>query len=354
MDLYKPGTFSDVFFRAAAKPAGPSANDLIDAIQEEYPALRGRTCYIPGQGINAYTVIIEGMDGAPNFVFKAPIRAGAVAPLEEERRRLEHLQGRGLPVPEVTHIGKKYAYFGMLQIPGVSLYEQYSSMTPVEFENLGREVGAFVAGMAQACPIDNTPEWFHADADFYDPLQSGISSIGKAMDNRIVRKALGDTFAAAERAAKEYTVVFSDEEARRKSRIITHLDLNEGNIIVDPLTKRLAGIIDFGSVGPFWPELVGVDYPFPFLKGLCEGCTANGIPVEYRHALLADFKNKMNQLCRAAGSKNSRTARVTGAAKAVEACLYELASLDGTPQPAAARPRLRRFVRRLNFPKLNK
>lgn len=194
------------FSRAAAKPEGSSGTDFLEAILEERPDLRGQMAYFPGerpdadghaQGGAAHTIFIG------DEVFKAPKCAEWTPHCDAECKILQQMEGKGLPVPKLTYVGKKAFFFGMTRMPGVNLSSfEERQFTREEMHMLAGDIADFVIGMAQAFPL------------------------------------------------------------REDGKFMAHEDLHVGNILVNPQTKRLSGIIDFGSVNyNYYPV------PCPLLDG---------------------------------------------------------------------------------------
>ncbi len=173
------------FNSSAAKPEG-SGNRFLEAILEERPDLKDRTAYFPEQGSFGYTVFIG------DEVFKGPRHSMYIDDIGKYVREFEHeadvlqeLEGKDLPVPRVTCRGKNTVFYGMTRLPGVGFDGVQYSMTEEQLKNLAEEVADFMMDMAKKLPRGN-----------------GLY----AMQG----------------------------------------DLREPNILVDPDTKKLSGIIDFG------------------------------------------------------------------------------------------------------------
>ena len=187
------------FSRAAAKPEGPSQVDLLEAILRERPDLHGEMVYFPGvsgskndgqknivpghfQGGNAYIIFIG------NEVFKAA-SFGSAEYFDKEWQTLCQMEGKGLPVPEVTCVGKEAVFFGMTRLPGVQLSKDFLDVfKPEEIELLAHDLGDFIAGMAKALPRDER-----------------------------------------------------DQPA-------VYFDLQPKNILIDPETRKMTGVVDFGII----------------------------------------------------------------------------------------------------------
>jgi len=179
----------EAFSRAAAKPEGISGIDFLEAILRERPDLRelverderegGLRPEFRDEGWCSHVIIIG------NEVFKAPKNADFIRDFDKEPALLQEMKGKGLPVPEVTYIGKESVFFSMTKMPGDSLDTLIRKMSMHEMQRLAEDVVDFMIDMAKA--LKRPPGLF--------ALQG---------------------------------------------------DLKESNIFVDPVTKRLTGIIDFG------------------------------------------------------------------------------------------------------------
>ncbi len=176
---------SAAFTKAAEKPEG-SGNRFLEAILEERPDLKDKTAYFPEQGSFGYTVFIG------DEVFKGPRHSmyidnigQYVREFEHEADALQELEGKDLPVPRVTCRGKNTVFYGMTRLPGVTFDSVQPQMSEAELKSLANEIADFMMDMAKKVPREN-----------------GLY----AMQG----------------------------------------DLREPNVLVDPQTKKLSGIIDFG------------------------------------------------------------------------------------------------------------
>ncbi|MDE2336984.1 MAG: phosphotransferase [Alphaproteobacteria bacterium] len=121
-----------------------------------------------------------------NEVFKGPrqISGECRDDFETECKVLKDLENSGLPVPKLTTVGKEHFFLGMTRVPGVQMGHD---LTMDQQRALAKELIDFVVGMAKALPLQN-------------------------------------------------------------GKFATHDDLWYANIMVDPETKHLTGVIDFGKV----------------------------------------------------------------------------------------------------------
>lgn len=169
------------FNQAVAAPAESSLS-FIDAILAERPDLRGQNVFVPKQGFFAHTVIIG------DEVFKGPRLAEGIDYFKTEIDNLREMEGKGLPVPQLTCVGESRVFFGMKRSPGVMMGNKLDgNFTTEEQRQLAADVVDFVIRMAKALPRD-------------------------------------------------------------KGAFVIHDDLHGENILIDEQTKRFASVIDFGKV----------------------------------------------------------------------------------------------------------
>ena len=184
------------FSSAAAEQDGSSKNDFLDAILRERPDLRHELAYFPGQGRRAHTVFIG------DEVFKTP-KEWYGFNFDEEYATLQRLEGQGLPVPEVTCVGKEFVFYGMTRLPGNMLtWDALEEMGHKARMDLAKEIAAFCVKLSEAVS--------EADARNLEAM-----------------------------APKGYA---HDDE-----RYFMHADLAGRNVLYDPVTKKLSGIVDFGG-----------------------------------------------------------------------------------------------------------
>jgi len=234
------------FLKAAKKAEGMSADAFVDAILAERPDLAGKPVYVPAQGICAYTVIIG------DEVFKtarfnnrlAPeVREHFIRAIERERKILEHLKGKGLPVPEVTYTGKKFPFFGMTKMPGESFDRwDVAARKPHEKLRLAKEIAALNVKLSQALSEfeakDMGVDVPFPNRDFQpDVLRSQLA-------DPKVKKLLGKDYAFLKGGVEKY--IEQHQKKYGDKLYFMHGDLLSGNIFSDPKTNKISALLDFG------------------------------------------------------------------------------------------------------------
>jgi hypothetical protein len=190
------------FNRAAAQQEGSSGIDFLEAILRERPDLREETAYFPG---HMYTANDNNGTATGHFqgncshvvfigdeVFKGPtellLKRGESF-FDEEYKTLKRFEGKNLPVPRVTYVGKETVFFAMTRLPGVQLPEDFMSrFTSEEVHVLADDLAGFITDTAEAFPQNDS------------------------------------------------------------GAFMQHFDLQPKNILINPDTKRLTGIVDFSRV----------------------------------------------------------------------------------------------------------
>lgn len=129
-------------------------------------------------------------------VFKGPLNRESAMFIENEAANLRLLEEKGVPAPRVTCVGKNSVFFGMTRTSGVPLACVLGDMTEEQQIELAREIVDREITMAKALP----------------PVPG---------------------------------------------KFTCHGDLVAGNIMVDPETFKLTGLIDFGSGGRYDITRVG-------------------------------------------------------------------------------------------------
>jgi aminoglycoside phosphotransferase (APT) family kinase protein len=240
------------FARAAHKAQQMDNDTFLEAILEERQDLKKKVKRgklepdVPGRGYSAYTVILG------DEVFKTAQADGwrdvemkdLVLGIERERNLLQYLQGKGLPVPEVTYTGKNLLFYGMTKLPGELLTRYDVEGLPADDKQaLAKQLAGFCAGLANAVPqgaahalgLDVSP----AERRF-DPE----SIVAKFADPR-ARETFGDKYDffkdAIEKYIERHNTLYADGQ-----KYLMHCDLKEGNILWDEDAKKLTGVIDFG------------------------------------------------------------------------------------------------------------
>lgn len=230
------------------------------------PNFNGAMAYFPEQGNSAYTVIVGGkvtreevfkaprVDNIPDDGFKAPSIKDRVKQIELEGNILRHLKGRGLPVPELTCKGKETVFIGMTRMKGVELNSVVlDRMDKREKRQFAKDIAGFISGFEKAISAQDAKLLgFREDA--LTAMEMKPEDSQRALADPAVVEVLGNDADFC----RDMQAVFEkryEKEYRDVPQVASHGDLHFDNILYDPETKRLSGVIDFGGVGFCRPEL---------------------------------------------------------------------------------------------------
>lgn len=207
---------------------------LIAAIRKERPDLKRKQFYQAANGNSCLTLM------AGNEIFKSGKWSYWEDSIEIEGIILPMLENYSLPVPKITIVGKEYQFLGMTRMPGVTLSTVFNQLTQPERMDLAKDIAHFKQGLEEA--------------DFYEKLED--------LDAMEKRTSSGRSFCYNAKKTLDFPGVkeilekselYEDlthylEGLAERDPVIIHGDLHNKNILVDPKTKKLSGIVDFGSI----------------------------------------------------------------------------------------------------------
>lgn len=266
-----------------------SPEELRAAISREIPVLANAPCHVPAKGTRAHVLIFE------NAVFKGP-RDDAQNPyIQQEYKILRHLAGRGLPVPQVTHVGKDAVFFGMTRLEGEVL-------TRGVFDNMSKEIraqftgdlAAFMTGLAAAFTPQEAKEMVRYTGEYTFKEMT--------LETALAAPAVQALLPEIESAIAEYSKI-----AASNPPVVFHDDFHMGNILVK--NSRLSGVIDFGYMNTGMPEegMFSWGRAWPdFTFDLCmQYSRRTGSPVSYRNYLLCNLVAKVKSIAAGQDVKDS-------------------------------------------------
>ena len=176
------------------------------------------------------------------FAVPAPVAAGVVSDVteiegdgdDEERRRAEWLIST--------------------RLPGETLADAWPDLGPAQRRTAGTDLGNFLRSLHREADLDLAPPWW---TDAHDP--AGYHSayrprVGLAVDMALAardlpfadRPLLDDVLALL----NERLPHFADDVP-----VFTHGDVHGHNLLLDPATGRLTGVLDWEGAHPAAPDL---------------------------------------------------------------------------------------------------
>lgn len=120
--------------------------------------------------------------------FKGPEDTFSIPDIRKEVTLLHQLKDADLPIPRLTCVGRDAVFMGMTRMKGEPLYKHSRALSAGQWGRLMKSLADAILCMAKMLPKNDKEDFF------------------------------------------------------------LHSDLSPGNILVDPETKRLTGVIDFGFV----------------------------------------------------------------------------------------------------------
>lgn len=231
-------------FRKASESHDPEILNFIGDVLAERPELSENSFYLPANGNTAYTLITE------KEVFKCAKDWDGNKDIKREYDLMLRLSRQGLPVPEVTYIGKESPFIGMARMPGVPVKNLLPGMTAAEKKSFGAELGAIKARLQETTRIPESPfppenalDW---DWEFR-------SSIDDDLGRETIRQILSKNVLLRETLAEYVT------HLPKRDFFLLHNDMHDSNVLVDPATKKITALIDFASARhSFLPEREGI------------------------------------------------------------------------------------------------
>jgi hypothetical protein len=235
----------NALFDSPGELSGEALDELIEqALPELHASLPAgtRATLLKGSGENVVvrlgeTHIVKILDAG------SPERCATETLLQE----LLH-ERVGRPVPKVTHISDTHCIFAMEALPGKPLSKLENSLSEEKLRVLDRDTAAFAAKVTGALSMDEARALELPGLDGYwgesettlDQLEQRASADGAALESAFREGGLLDGAGAA--LARGFIDRFRDLAAPAFRREDHHDD----NILVDPKTGRITGLIDFG------------------------------------------------------------------------------------------------------------
>lgn len=234
-------------------------------IRTYYPELRIEEAVLNEDGQSNDVLIVNDQ-----FVFRFARYLGAVATLARETAILQAIKPYvTLQIPEPTYqhfdaavVGE--AFVGYPMIPGEALWEEdFEDIDDSAIlDEMARQVGTFLrelhcvpvaAAIAVELPIgDQRDHW----ADMYARIQQKLFPLMRPD--------------AREPVARHFDSFLNNPHVYEYTPVLRHGDFGFGNIIVDPETSAITGVVDFGSAGMGDPAVdfagVAVSFGLPFLE----------------------------------------------------------------------------------------
>ncbi len=198
------------------------------------PDLAHATLTQPERGLASAVLMTE------REVFKGSLRDHGRAKIDLEWRILTMLQGKGLPVPEVTCAAADGSFFGMTKLDGIMLESVFTELDGAAQAAIASQVADIMTGIRKA---GGNPDFLFKPSEGYC---FGENAEGCTQHLHYLATLPDVTAALAQEPDVSATIDAYLGKLGYRPEVLLHGDLHGGNILIDPETNRVTGIIDFG------------------------------------------------------------------------------------------------------------
>jgi aminoglycoside 2''-phosphotransferase len=216
----------------------------LQRVRDLYPGLEARTVHLIDQGEFNDILVIDD-----TLIFRFPRSSDGLERLKVEIAILEAIQGHvSLPIPNPSFVSEDMqavgaAFMGYRMLPGEPLREHVDACkTEAACRHLAGQLATFMRELRDF-PVEAVG------------LELPVQDRGR-------REALPGTYEqvrqhlyphvrpdARDLIAEQFDAFLDDPSSLCYERAIKHGDLGPGNILLDPETLSVSGILDFGSAG---------------------------------------------------------------------------------------------------------
>ncbi len=176
-----------------------------------------------------------------NLIFKFPRREADMAKREEKFLNL--LEGKVMvKIPKVLYSGEKTSFYGTDKMKGVHVDDAFfEHASEAQKDTLAGDVAQFLHELHTHMPIEEADR-IGIKEDEADRKLS-LSQL-----HTIIELQRGDDAGFKEFLSRAIEAYHGINTRSGEKKVFLHHDLSDGNLFLDPRTKRLEGVIDFGNV----------------------------------------------------------------------------------------------------------
>ncbi|MEM6997972.1 MAG: aminoglycoside phosphotransferase family protein [Patescibacteria group bacterium] len=205
-------------------------------LEKDFPDLNADKIRLIGSGWHHDAIEVNG-----SLVFRMPRGVHADSgdlEIDFETQLLEKLGQRlSVDIPLTKHVDPSGHYFGYTKVKGVQLTSIVDSMTEAQTEELISDWIVIASNIHSSISVDEARSIGAPDFEGFDPELSieGANRIFNAtgVDSRVLD------------FAKEIISQTRELSTSKRSELFIHNDLQFHNLIADPETKRITGVIDW-------------------------------------------------------------------------------------------------------------
>jgi len=220
--------------KEAGKPLSPE--EATSVIVRDFPQFKDAEVTLLGQGQNAVTFEVNG-----EYIFRFPFRltASVESQADVQARILQSLEGKiDVEIPRIEYQGEDPVYSGYRKIEGeVFNKDSLAHLQEAEKIQVGKDMAHFLHQMHTVSLAD-------AETAGYT-RKPFMTEVKRKETAEFIHSEFSDE---KTRAFLLQMLKQSEEfEATPQKEVALHGDLDLGNMFLDPKTKRLKGVIDFGD-----------------------------------------------------------------------------------------------------------
>lgn len=216
--------------------AQPTPEAAVSAINAEFPELDITSCTSVGKGQESFAFEVNN-----SLIFKFPRES--VENNERESKLLKLLESKiQTNVPRVKYEGKIKRFSGTNKIDGVHLdTDILEEATPEEKTALAKYIANFLFEL-------------HTKVTSKDIRAAGIAERSSGGDQSPAQKSEVVEHEIDDLALKTFLLDTLEKHSPLRDMsagdtpVVVHNDFNFENVLIEPKTKRLAGMLDFGNV----------------------------------------------------------------------------------------------------------
>ncbi len=218
----------------------PSVREARSIVESRFPDVRVERCEeVPGGWDHVLLLVND------EWLFRVPRRAESEATLEKEVRLLPAIApAMPVAVPRYERVGRSdtppKVIVGYRRIPGLPLSRKI--LTGEHGETVLRGLGGFLTSL-HAFPLEeaaragipsrDAASWRHEYDDFYRWIEREAFPFLDPRSRHWARRMCEDYLA--------------DDDHFRFPPVLLHRDLTAAHILVDPASRRLTGVVDWGD-----------------------------------------------------------------------------------------------------------
>lgn len=222
-------------FNKPKNDKGLAFTTMVDAIKAQRRDLKRKTFYVASHGNSSMTLL------AGDEVFKSGRYHGCWDyAVEKEQYVLPLLENLDMPVPKLTTVGNGTQFIGMTKMPGTPLSRVFNDLSQKERNRLAFDIAAVKKKLEYGVSYKALRAY---DVVRHQPVYGeGLLRRSRTMMGR-------DDVKGVLKSNGLYNHL-NDYLDRVDARdpVAVHGDMHDNNLLIDPKTKTLTGVIDFGSL----------------------------------------------------------------------------------------------------------